>query len=37
MKNRELGIDTKICKYWWFGVYSDFISGDNTHLVDNNT
>ena len=36
MKNRELGIDTKICKYWWFGVYGNFISGYSTHLIDNN-
>ena len=36
MENRELGIDTKIYKYWWFNVYGDFISSDSTHLVDNN-
>ena len=36
IKNREMGIDTKIYKYWWFGVYGDFISGHSTHLVDIN-
>ena len=35
-KKRELGIDTKIGKHWWFGVYGSFVSGDGTYLVDQN-
>ena len=33
IKKRQLRIDTKIGKHWWFGVYDGFVSSDSKTFV----